>query len=99
MRPMAMPTASIVGSPCEPNFADGAPASYGFGLAHMESQGVALTGHGGGLRGWRSQRLHAAKERLSVVVLFNHEAHAREAAFDVLRAALGQTPPSSPRRL
>jgi D-aminopeptidase len=56
----------------------------------MESYGVVLTGHGGALRGWRSHRVHAAAERLSVVVLFNHHADARGAAFDVLRAALGQ---------
>ncbi|MGE3871496.1 MAG: D-aminopeptidase [Parvibaculaceae bacterium] len=74
----------------EPSFTGGAAARYGFGLAHMKSAGVKLTGHGGALRGWRSQRLHAAAERLSVVVLFNHEASAHEAAFEVLRAALGQ---------
>lgn len=73
-----------------PSFADGTQAHYGFGLAHMESDGVALTGHGGALRGWRSHRVHAAAERLSVVVLFNHQANAREASFEVLRAALGQ---------
>lgn len=78
-----------------PDFADGRKASYGFGLAHMESNGVALTGHGGALRGFRSQRLHAAAERLSVVVLFNHQASAREAAFRVLRAALGQAEPTA----
>jgi D-aminopeptidase len=79
-----------------PSFSDGNQASYGFGLAHMESQGVPVTGHGGALRGWRSQRLHAAKERLSVVVLLNHESSAREAAFHVLRAALGQAAPVRP---
>ncbi|WP_119388964.1 D-aminopeptidase [Taklimakanibacter lacteus] len=79
-----------------PHFADGRPASYGFGLAHMESQGIVVTGHGGALRGWRSQRLHVAQERLSVVVLFNHESSAREAAFAVLRAALGQATPPRP---
>lgn len=73
-----------------PSFADGTRAHYGFGLAHMESDGVTLTGHGGALRGWRSHRVHAAAERLSVVVLFNHQADAREASFEVLRAALGQ---------
>ncbi len=77
-----------------PAFADGAQASYGFGLAHMESDTVALTGHGGALRGWRSQRLHAAKERLSVVILFNHSANAHEAARQVMRAALGQKEPA-----
>src|SRR6185503_1346463 len=67
-----------------PDFADGSLASYGFGLAHMESQDVAVTGHGGALRGWRSQRLHAAKERLSVVVVLFKKTSAREAAFQVL---------------
>jgi D-aminopeptidase len=81
----------------KPSFADGAPAHYGFGLAHFESEDVPLTGHGGALRGWRAQRIHAASARLSVVVLFNHEAQARVAAFEVLRAALSQTPPSKPR--
>jgi D-aminopeptidase len=80
----------------KPSFADGTPAYYGFGLAHMKSESVALTGHGGALRGWHSQRLHAASERLSVVVLFNHEASAHGAALEVLRAALGQKPPPKP---
>lgn len=77
-----------------PSFADGRPASYGFGLAHMESNGVAITGHGGALRGFRSHRLNVASERLSVVVLFNHHASAREAALRVARAALGQAEPA-----
>lgn len=77
-----------------PFFADGQPASYGFGLTHLDSQGVALTGHGGALRGWRCQRLHAASERFSVVVFFNHEASAREAALRVMAAALGQAEPA-----
>lgn len=77
-----------------PNFADGKPAAYGFGLAFMESNGVALTGHGGALRGFRCHRVHAAAERLSVVVLFNHHGSAREASFKVLRAALGQAEPT-----
>ncbi|MDQ0473277.1 D-aminopeptidase [Labrys wisconsinensis] len=79
-----------------PAFADGRPARYGFGLAHLDSGGVGLTGHGGALRGWRSQRLHAAAERLSVVVLFNHAAEAREAALHLMRAALGQELASAP---
>lgn len=77
-----------------PAFADGRPASYGFGLAFMESNGVALTGHGGALRGFRCHRVHAAAERLSVVVLFNHHGSAREASLKVLRAALGQGEPA-----
>lgn len=82
-----------------PAFADGRPAHYGFGLAHMESGGIAVTGHGGALRGWRSQRLHAAQDRLSVVVLFNHTASARDAALQVLRAATGQPKPVTPETL
>ncbi len=74
-------------------FADGALASYGFGLARSTHYGREVIGHGGALRGWRSQRLHVASERLSVVVLFNHLSDAHAAALDVLAAALGQEPP------
>jgi len=70
-------------------FSDGKPARYGFGLSHETVDGVAVTGHGGALRGFRLQRLHAASKRLSVVVLFNHEADSHEAARLLLRAALG----------
>lgn len=71
-------------------FSDGTPARYGYGLAHEEVGGVAVTGHGGALRGFRLQRLYAPSERLSVVVLLNHEADAHEAARVLLRAALGR---------
>ncbi|CAH2407494.1 D-aminopeptidase [Mesorhizobium escarrei] len=70
-------------------FSDGAPARYGYGLAHETVDGVAVTGHGGALRGFRLQRMHAASKRLSVVVLLNHEADAHGAARMVLRAVLG----------
>ena len=40
-------------------FADGAPAGYGFGLGRGRRTRPPVTGHGGGLRGWRSHRLHA----------------------------------------
>jgi D-aminopeptidase len=69
-------------------FADGAPAAYGFGLARSREFGRALTGHGGGLRGWRSHRLHCAAERISVVVMFNHHGDAQAAALDLLGAVL-----------
>ena len=78
-------------------FSDGHAAPYGFGLSHSESQGVKLTGHGGALRGWRCHRLHAASERLSVVVVFNHHADAQDAALHLVRAALGQTTPAPPK--
>jgi D-aminopeptidase len=70
-------------------FADGHPAPYGFGVSHEMVSGIALTGHSGALRGFRAHRMHAAEKRLSVVVLFNHEANARDTAAAVLRAALG----------
>ena len=71
-------------------FADGTPAQYGFGLGRRSLYGRAITSHGGALRGWRSHRLHAAADRLSVVVLFNHMADAQRAAHSLLAAALGQ---------
>ncbi|HEV7267233.1 MAG TPA: D-aminopeptidase [Falsiroseomonas sp.] len=71
-------------------FANGASASYGFGLGRGEEFGRRLTGHGGALRGWRSHRLHVPSERISVVVLFNHLADAHGAALDALAAVLGE---------
>ncbi len=77
-----------------PSFADGSPARYGFGLAHETVAGLAVTGHGGALRGFRAQRMHAAQARLSVVVMFNHEANAHTAASDLIEAALGHDAPA-----
>jgi len=76
-------------------FSDGAPAAYGFGLARETMFGRATTRHGGALRGWRSQRLHMPSERLSVVVLFNHNASPGEAAKELIAAALGIDPPAA----
>ncbi|MGV8953056.1 MAG: D-aminopeptidase [Cypionkella sp.] len=76
-----------------PSFSDGKPAKYGYGIAHETCAGVAVTGHGGALRGFRAQRMHALSERLSVVVLFNHENSAHDAASGVMAAALGQDAP------
>lgn len=70
-------------------FADGTPASYGFGLRRDRLADRAVTGHGGGVRGFCSFRLHVAAERLSVVVIFNHEASAMRAAWSLMEAALG----------
>lgn len=75
------------------HFADGAPASYGLGLTHETIGDVAFTGHPGALRGFRAKRLNARDERLSVVVMFNHEGSAAGAAEDIARAALGQEAP------
>lgn len=76
-------------------FPDGAPATYGFGLARGRAFDREWTGHGGALRGWRSHRLHLASERVSVVVMFNHLGNAAAAALDVLAALLDLPMPSS----
>ncbi len=77
-------------------FLDGTAARYGFGLARMTICGRPVTGHAGGLRGFRSFRLHCAAERISVVVLFNHMADPREAASDLLAAVLDGSEPAGP---
>jgi len=74
-------------------FADGNPATYGFGLGRSKAFGRDVTGHGGALRGWRSHRLHCPSERVSVIVLFNHLANAGAAATDLLGAMLGEDRP------
>ena len=75
-------------------FSDGAPAKYGFGLGRGTMLGRAVTAHGGGLRGWRSQRFYCPAERVSVVVLFNHMAPAHEAGARLFAAVLDETPPA-----
>jgi D-aminopeptidase len=80
-------------------FADGAAASYGFGLGRGRELGRAVTNHGGGLRGWRSHRLYSLEDRVSVVVMFNHLADAHAAAVDVLAAVLGVDRPARVSRL
>ncbi|CAH2601338.1 D-aminopeptidase [Rhodovastum atsumiense] len=72
------------------SFADGSPASYGFGLWRSTEFGRAVTSHGGALRGWRSHRLYVPAERVSVVVMFNHLTDAQAAALDLLAAVLGE---------
>lgn len=72
-----------------PQFADGKPAAYGYGLAHHQIAGHRFTGHAGALRGFRAQRLNARDARLSVVVLFNHEGDVFGAAQSLIEAALG----------
>jgi D-aminopeptidase len=76
-------------------FADGAPVTYGFGLGRAREFGRALTGHGGGLRGWTSHRLNSRGDRISVVVLFNHISNAQGAAIDLLGAALDEARPKA----
>jgi D-aminopeptidase len=77
-------------------FADGTPAPYGYGLRHYRRDGVEVTAHGGGIRGFCSYRLHVAAERLSVVVIFNHDASAMRAAEGLMAASLGLKAPEAP---
>ena len=78
--------ASLYQRQSAPNrFADGTAARYGFGLGQVEMLGIKGTGHGGGLRGWRSIRFYLPSVRISVVVLFNHlSSDPRAAALDLL---------------
>ncbi|WP_054007780.1 D-aminopeptidase [Cypionkella psychrotolerans] len=78
-----------------PQFSDGKPASYGYGLAHDRIAGLDCVGHGGALRGFRAHRTNARAARLSVVVMFNHEADAHGAAESLVRAAMGHKIPEA----
>lgn len=71
-------------------YADGTPATYAYGLRRDVYNGLAFTGHGGGLRGFSSYRMHVAEERLSVVVIFNHDTSTFTAAAALVDAALGR---------
>ena len=73
-------------------YADGTPADYGYGLRRDSWSGVKYTSHGGGLRGFSSYRLHAAEERLSVVVMFNHDTATFTSAISLMEATLGLPP-------
>ncbi len=76
-----------------PAYADGTPATYGYGIAHHRIAGLDFTGHAGALRGFRAQRLNARAARLSVVVIFNHEGNVYGAAQSLINAALGAETP------
>ncbi|KAM0551875.1 hypothetical protein ACHAPJ_008211 [Fusarium lateritium] len=77
-------------------FSDGIPSSYAQGLGHTEIGSVAAIGHGGALRGFRLYRAHVPEERLSVVVMFNHEADAATLAEYIMQNVLGLQKPPAP---
>ncbi|OWJ83657.1 D-aminopeptidase [Haematobacter missouriensis] len=83
---------SRISSPA--SFADGSPAPYGYGLSRGQEGGFAVTGHGGALRGFRAYRIHARDARLSVVIMFNHQADAQSAARTLFRHVLGLPGPA-----
>jgi D-aminopeptidase len=79
------------------HFRDGKEATYGFGLGRGTVLGRPVTAHGGGLRGWRSHRLYARSERISVVVMFNHLSEAHAAASALFAATLDEDLPQTAR--
>lgn len=70
------------------HYRDGSPANYGWGLLRFKIDDSDALGHGGGLRGFRSYRVHVPEKRLSVVVLLNYEAPANEASMHILKQVL-----------
>ncbi|KAK5166881.1 uncharacterized protein LTR77_007610 [Saxophila tyrrhenica] len=69
-------------------FKDDNPAFYGWGLGRGKTAGNETRGHGGALRGFRLHRRYMPDERLSAVVMFNHEADAEAANTHLLENAL-----------
>jgi CubicO group peptidase (beta-lactamase class C family) len=74
-------------------FSDGTPADYHYGMSRINIGGIVTLGHGGALRGYRIHRRHALHERLSVVVMFNHDGEASAAVEDIMRAILNKPKP------
>lgn len=69
-------------------YSDGTSARYRHGLIHMNVGPHPTIGHGGALRGYRLHRLYVPEEHLSIVVMFNHEADAGDAAEKIMRKIL-----------
>lgn len=78
----------------EPTFSDGNPAAYGYGLMFEEIAERKFSGHSGALRGFRAKRVNCRDERLSVVVMFNHEANSGGAVASLVEAALDHKTPA-----
>ena len=70
------------------HFRDGTSATYGYGLGRSQVAGRTIIGHGGALRGFRHQRFYIPSERISVVVLLNHEADAEVLAENIAERVL-----------
>ncbi|KAH8797371.1 beta-lactamase/transpeptidase-like protein [Xylogone sp. PMI_703] len=77
------------------SYTDGTRGQYHYGLGHADVGGVATIGHGGALRGFRLHRLHVPSERLSIVVMLNHEGFAGGVAEDILQKILNMQKPQS----
>ena len=74
-------------------FRDGTPASYGYGLVRSQVAGRTGLKHGGGLRGFRHQRIYITSERISVLVFLNHEGEAGTVAENIAARVLGWQEP------
>ena len=79
------------------HFKDGTPAAYGYGLVRSEIAGKIAIGHGGALRGFRHHRIHIPSERVSIVVLLNHEADAHGAVDFIAKRVLNWQDPKGIR--
>ena len=70
-------------------YKDCAYAPYSYGLGWAKYGDLDSVGHGGALRGWRLNRRYVPQERLSVIVLLNHEnSNAGKATGQIIRQAL-----------
>lgn len=77
-------------------FSDGKPAAYGTGLHHRKVAERETVGHGAGLRGFRHYRDYVPAERLSVIVMMNHETDPTAATDYVLKEVLQWKEPEYP---
>jgi hypothetical protein len=76
-------------------YKDGRYAGYRHGLGHYKVRDTDVVGHSGALRGYRLSRIYAPSERISVIVLFNHEASASQASQHILKKILDIPEPST----
>ncbi len=90
------PAALYTRQSAQPHFADGTDALYGFGLGQVKLCGRTGTGHGGGLRGWRSFRCYLPSERVSIIALFNHMDEPRAATQKIAEALFDHPPQPKP---
>lgn len=74
-------------------YRDETPAWYQRGLMRVEVGGKGTYGHGGGLRGFRLQRVHVPSEHVSALVMLNHEGASGAAAEMILKRAFGVPEP------
>lgn len=80
----------------QPYYLDGSPASYGFGLAHGDVDGIKLIGHGGGLAGFRLFRCYLAESRTSVLIMLNSEGDVDAITGHIVRGIAGKAKDQAP---